>query len=98
MPTPPPPRSPPGGTAMIPPAPFPAELTQTRSGLEQLEALRDRTIAMPPMLALMNMRLLEASKGRVVFAATLEPRHTNPQGTIHGGFTATVPDSAMGCA
>jgi uncharacterized protein (TIGR00369 family) len=83
---------------MIPPAPFPAELTQTRSGLEQLEALRDRTIAMPPMLALMNMRLLEASKGRVAFAATPEPRHTNPQGTIHGGFTATVLDSAMGCA
>jgi uncharacterized protein (TIGR00369 family) len=83
---------------MIPPAPFPAELTQTGSGLEQLEALRDQTIAMPPMLALMNMRLLEVSQGRVVFAATPEYRHTNPQGTIHGGFTATVLDSAMGCA
>ena len=27
------------------PAPFPIELTQTLTGLEQLEALRDRTIA-----------------------------------------------------
>jgi uncharacterized protein (TIGR00369 family) len=83
---------------MIPPAPFPAELTQTSSGLEQLQALRDQIIAMPPMLALMNMRLLEVSPGRVVFAATPEHRHLNPQGTIHGGFTATVLDSAMGCA
>jgi uncharacterized protein (TIGR00369 family) len=83
---------------MIPPAPFPAELTQTCSGLEQLKALRDQTVAMPPMLALMNMRLLEVSQGRVIFAATPDHRHINPQGTIHGGFSATVLDSAMGCA
>jgi uncharacterized protein (TIGR00369 family) len=80
------------------PAPFPVELTQTLTGLEQLEALRDQKIAMPPMLALMNMRLLEVSRGRVVFSAVPEHRHYNPQGTVHGGFTATVLDSAMGCA
>jgi uncharacterized protein (TIGR00369 family) len=50
------------------------------------------------MLALMNMRLLEVSQGRVVFSARPEARHYNPQGTVHGGFTATVLDSAMGCA
>jgi uncharacterized protein (TIGR00369 family) len=53
---------------------------------------------MAPMLALMNMRLLEVSKGRVIFSAVPEQRHYNPQGTVHGGFTATVLDSAMGCA
>lgn len=80
------------------PAPFPVELTRTLTGLEQLEALRDQRIGIAPMLALMNMRLLEVSKGRVIFAAIPEPRHYNPQGTVHGGFTATVLDSAMGCA
>jgi uncharacterized protein (TIGR00369 family) len=50
------------------------------------------------MLALMNMRLLEVGEGRVVFSARAEPGHYNPQGTVHGGFTATVLDSAMGCA
>lgn len=80
------------------PAPFPIELTRTLTGLEQLEALRDERIGMAPMLALMNMRLLEVSKGRVVFSAVPEQRHYNPQGTVHGGFTATVLDSAMGCA
>jgi uncharacterized protein (TIGR00369 family) len=80
------------------PAPFPPELTQTLTGRQQLEALRDDRIGMAPMLALMNMRLLEVSEGRVVFSARAEPRHYNPQGTVHGGFTATVLDSAMGCA
>jgi acyl-coenzyme A thioesterase PaaI-like protein len=51
-----------------------------------------------PMLALMNMRLAEVSKGRVTFSATSEQRHYNPQGTVHGGFAPTVLDSAMGCA
>jgi uncharacterized protein (TIGR00369 family) len=85
-------------TTILEPAPFPIELTRTRTGLEQLEALRDQRIAMAPMLALMNMRLLEVSKGRVIFSAVPEQRHYNPQGTVHGGFTATVLDSAMGCA
>lgn len=83
---------------ILEPAPFPQELTRTLSGIQQLEALRDGKIAIAPMLALMNMRLLEVGKGRVVFAALTEPRHCNPQGTIHGGFSATVLDSAMGCA
>jgi uncharacterized protein (TIGR00369 family) len=85
-------------TTELEPAPFPIELTKTLSGLEQLEALRDGRIALAPMHALMNMRLLEVAKGRVVFSATPDHRHYNPQGTVHGGFTATVLDSAMGCA
>lgn len=85
-------------TTGLEPAPFPIEVTKTLSGLEQLEALRDGKIGLAPMHALMNMRLLEVSKGRVVFSALPERRHYNPQGTVHGGFTATVLDSAMGCA
>jgi uncharacterized protein (TIGR00369 family) len=85
-------------TMMLEPAPFPVELTRTLTGLEQLEALRDQRIGMAPMLALMNMRLVEVSEGRVIFFATPEQRHYNPQGTVHGGFAATVLDSAMGCA
>jgi GNAT superfamily N-acetyltransferase len=73
-------------TTILEPAPFPIELTRTRTGLEQLEALRDQRIAMAPMLALMNMRLLEVSKGRVIFSAVPEQRHYSPQGTVHGGL------------
>jgi hypothetical protein len=68
-------------TTILEPAPFAIELTRTRTGLEQLEALRDQRIGMAPMLALMNMGLLEVSKGRVIFSAVPEQRHYNPQGT-----------------
>jgi uncharacterized protein (TIGR00369 family) len=36
--------------------------------------------------------------GFVVFQAIPGPQHYNPIGSVHGGFTATLLDSAMGCA
>jgi uncharacterized protein (TIGR00369 family) len=44
------------------------------------------------------MKIIEAEEGRVVFLATADGRHTNPLGAVHGGFAATVLDSATGCA
>ncbi|MGH9174180.1 MAG: PaaI family thioesterase, partial [Vicinamibacterales bacterium] len=52
---------------------------------------------MPPMGVLMNIRLVEAERGYIVFEGTPEEYHYNPLGTIHGGFAATLLDSAMGC-
>ena len=46
---------------------------------------------------LMNIRLVVAERGHIVFEATPEEYHYNPLGTIHGGFAATLLDSAMGC-
>lgn len=39
-----------------------------------------------------------AEPGFVVFRAQPGPQHYNPIGTVHGGFAATLLDSAMGCA
>ncbi len=80
------------------PAPIPEEAKRTLSGLEQLCAIRDGRLGVAPMQALMNMRLVEAEEGRVVFAATPDERHYNPGGTVHGAFTAAMLDSAMGLA
>jgi uncharacterized protein (TIGR00369 family) len=66
--------------------------------LEQVRAMRDGTFGVAPMQALMNMRLLEAEDGLVVFGAVPEEKHYNPRGTVHGAFTAAVLDSAMGLA
>ena len=44
------------------------------------------------------MKITEADEGRVVFVAKADDRHTNPLGAVHGGFAATVLDSATGCA
>ncbi|MDB5881459.1 MAG: hypothetical protein JWP43_1337, partial [Ramlibacter sp.] len=37
-------------------------------------------------------------QGRAVFQGTPGPAHLNPLGTIHGGWYATLLDSALGCA
>jgi uncharacterized protein (TIGR00369 family) len=46
----------------------------------------------------MGFWLHAAAPGRVVFAAQPERRHYNPIGSVHGGFAATLLDSAMSCA
>ncbi len=80
------------------PAPIPSEAKKTLSGLEQLRAIRDGKLGVAPMQALMNMRLIEAEDGRVVFGGVPEEKHYNPGGTVHGAFTAAMLDPAMGCA
>jgi uncharacterized protein (TIGR00369 family) len=83
----------------VPPAaPIPADAKKDLSGLDQLRAIRDGRFGVAPMQALMNMRLLEAEDGRVVFAGIPGEKHYNPGGTVHGAFTAAMLDSAMGCA
>src|SRR3954447_6785971 len=72
----------------------PAEL----SGLEHLQAIVGGTAAPPPIAALLGFELLEAEPGRAVFAATPTEAVYNPIGSVHGGFAATLLDSAMGCA
>ena len=43
-------------------------------------------------------QLVEAEAGRVVFAGTATERFYNGWGVAHGGFAATLLDSALGCA
>ncbi len=44
------------------------------------------------------MKIVEAEEGSVIFQAKADDRHSNPLGAVHGGFAATVLDSATGCA
>jgi uncharacterized protein (TIGR00369 family) len=84
--------------AALEPAPLPHDATKNLSGLDQVRGMRDGIFGVAPMQALMNMRLIEADDGLVVFTAVPEERHYNPHGTIHGAFATTVLDSAMGLA
>src|SRR5262249_29293797 len=52
----------------------------------------------PPISELMGFHLTEVDKGRAVFEGLPEFHHYNPIGTVHGGFAATLLDSALGCA
>jgi uncharacterized protein (TIGR00369 family) len=66
-------------------------------GLAQLRALMasDRK---PGMLVSLDLDLVEVDLGRAVFAGTPGEHAYNPLGTVHGGYAATLLDSACGCA
>ncbi len=67
------------------------------SGLEQLRALI-KAGRRPPIGDTMGFALVEVDAGRAVFAGTPGPKVYNPLGSIHGGYAATLLDSACGCA
>jgi uncharacterized protein (TIGR00369 family) len=69
-----------------------------QSGLDFLQSIIGGKTPHPPMSELLNFHLVEAGKGRAVFAGTPERRFYNPIGTVHGGWASTLLDSALGCA
>lgn len=69
-----------------------------KSGRAVLEAMMAGELPYPPMNDTMNMVLLEVGDGRAVFQGIPLLQHYNPLGTVHGGWFATLLDSALGCA
>ena len=76
-------------------------ITDTRRGLSGIEYFRKMMageLPRPAMLELLGIRLTEVDEGRVVFTATAEERFYNGTGVAHGGFAASLLDTALGCA
>jgi uncharacterized protein (TIGR00369 family) len=73
---------------------------QARSGLQELRAVFDATYPdrAPGIGATMGFSMVELEEGRVVFEGDPDERVYNPIGTVHGGYAATLLDSAVGCA
>jgi uncharacterized protein (TIGR00369 family) len=67
------------------------------SGLEQLRALI-ASGKRPPIAETLDFNLAEVDEGRAVFVGIPSQRAYNPIGAIHGGYAATLLDSACGCA
>jgi uncharacterized protein (TIGR00369 family) len=67
------------------------------SGLEQLRAWLAAG-RRPPIAETLKIALVEVSEGRAVFAGTPGVHAYNPLGIVHGGYAATLLDSACGCA
>jgi uncharacterized protein (TIGR00369 family) len=74
-----------------------AEQTTERTGLEQLQALiaSDRR---PGIVETLDLNFVEVEEGRAVFEGVPGLHAYNPIGTVHGGYAATLLDSACGCA
>jgi uncharacterized protein (TIGR00369 family) len=51
-----------------------------------------------PMAETMSMRLIAVDDGSATFEAFPAPKYYNPQKRVHGGYAATLIDSATGCA
>ena len=76
----------------------PVEQIMARSGLEFLTDMVAGKLPQPPMCATLGFHLAEVATGYARFDGVPEFRHYNPIGTVHGGFAATLLDSALGCA
>jgi len=74
------------------------EILKSYDGIGFLRAIIDGTQPQPPFSELLGFHLVEASEGRAAFEGVPEFRHYKPIGTVHGGFAATLLDSALGCA
>lgn len=74
------------------------DILTSYDGLSFLKGIIDGTVPNPPISELMGFHLVEAEQGRAAFEGVPGFHHYNPIGTVHGGFTATLLDSALGCA
>jgi uncharacterized protein (TIGR00369 family) len=68
------------------------------TGLEQFEHLSRKGDDFAPIAQHFGMRIRSYSEGDVEFGGVPDASHYNPIGTVHGGFAATLLDSACGCA
>ena len=75
-----------------------AHAAATMKGTEFLQAIADRELPAPPMAHTLGLSLDEVEEGRAVFSADPAEWLYNPMGSVHGGFVATLLDSALGCA
>lgn len=83
-----------GGRAGV----VPAQEARTMGGLEIMQAMLAGRFPYPPIAETLGFFLMEAREGEAVFQGTPQVAHLNPMGTVHGGWYATLLDSAVGCA
>ena len=68
------------------------------SGYERLKQTVDRGLPFGGIGPTLGLRLVEIEEGRAVFEGKPSSSHYNPMGNVHGGYAATILDSAIGCA
>ncbi len=68
------------------------------SGMQVLDAIFSGKLPPPPMGDTLDFVPIHIEPGAAVFQGRPQRRHYNPLGTVHGGWFATLLDSAVGCA
>lgn len=68
------------------------------SGMEVFNAIFAGELPSPPIGDTLDFIPIHIKPGVAVFQGKPHFRHYNPLGTVHGGWFATILDSAVGCA
>ncbi len=79
-------------------APPPTRRLAELSGMEIFEAMFSGDLPPPPMGETLDFVPIHMAPGLAVFQGRPQRRHFNPMGTVHGGWFATLLDSAVACA
>ena len=74
------------------------ELLAGKTGLQQMQAMLDGSAPPPPISHTLDFGLISVADGEAIFQGRPQFKHYNPLGSVHGGWFATLLDSALGCA
>lgn len=69
-----------------------------KTGLQVMQGLLSGELPYASIAQTLDFMLIEVSLGEAVFQGSPGNQHLNPLGTVHGGWFATLLDSALGCA
>ena len=69
-----------------------------KTGLEMMQAMLNGDIPYAAIAKTLDFLIVDVRDGEAIFQGTPLPHHFNPMGTVHGGWFATLLDSALGCA
>jgi uncharacterized protein (TIGR00369 family) len=76
----------------------PPEVMASMAGIDFVRAIFDGKLPSPPIMQTVEPFDCTAEPGVVVMHSIPGFRHYNPIGSVHGGYAATLLDSAMGLA
>jgi uncharacterized protein (TIGR00369 family) len=75
-----------------------ARLGREYEGIDFLRAIARGELPPPPIADLIGFDIRDIQPGRVTFAMQPRLEHYNPLGMVHGGVSATLLDTVVGCA
>jgi uncharacterized protein (TIGR00369 family) len=84
--------------SMAAPGKIPAAEVAAGNGLQFLERIGRGELPFPPIMQTLDFVPVEAERGAMTFQGTPKTDYYNPIGSVHGGYVATLLDSALGCA
>jgi uncharacterized protein (TIGR00369 family) len=69
-----------------------------KTGLQQMQAMLNGEIPHAAIANTLDFMIIGVEEGVATFQGTPGLQHLNPMGAVHGGWFATLLDSALGCA